>query len=127
MNNFFSRYGMPRRILSDQGKEFMSEIFVELCKAMDIEKVRTSPYKPSTNGCIERFHRTLNSMLGKVIETNQRNWDECLPAVMAAYRAAKHDSTGYTPNKLVFNRENRMPIDIVLGDITGSGLSNNLQ
>ena len=37
---------------------------------------------------------------------------------MAAYRAAKHDSTGYTPNKLVFNRENEMPIDIVLGDIT---------
>ena len=56
-------------------------------------------------------------MLGKVIETNQRNWDECLPAVMAAYRAAKHDSTGYTLNKLVFSRENRMPIDIVLGDI----------
>ena len=118
MDNLFARFGMPKRILSDQGPEFESEIFREFCKAMEIDKVRTSPYRPTTNGCIERFHRTLNSMLGKVVETNQRNWDECLPSVMAACRAARHDSTGFSPNRLVFNRENRMPIDIVLGDIT---------
>jgi len=56
-------------------------------------------------------------MLGKVVEINQSNWDECLSSVMAAHRATKHDSTGFSPNRLVFNRENRMPIDIVLGEI----------
>jgi len=87
LDNFFSKYGMPKRTLTDQGKELESELFKELCTAMEIETIRTSPYKPSTNGCIERFHRTLNWMLGKVVEINQSNRQ---PSVMAAYRAAKH-------------------------------------
>ena len=82
-----------------------------------MDKIRTSPYKPSTNGSIERFHKTLNSMLAKVVSINQRDWDEKFPAVMAAYRATKHESTGYTPNFLVFGHENRMPVDLVLGKI----------
>jgi len=59
----------------------------------------------------------LNSMLAKVIQENQRDWDDRLPAVMAAYRAAKHESTGYSPNFLVFGRENRAPLDLVLGAV----------
>ena len=66
---------------------------------------------------MERFHRTLNSMLAKVVTENQRNWCEKLPAVMAAYRSAKHDSTGFSPNFLVFGRENRAPVDLVLGPV----------
>jgi len=110
---------MPKRLVSDQGPEFESQLFQELCKHMGIEKIRTSPYKPSTNGCVERFHRTLNSMLGKVVQANQRDWDDRLQPVMAAYRAAKHESTGFSPNYLVFGRENRAPIDVVLGEVTG--------
>jgi len=119
MDNLFARFGMPKRIISDQGAEFESQLFQELCRKMDIDKVRTSPYQPSTNGCIERFHRTLNSMVAKVIDQNQRDWDERLSAVMTAYRAAKHDSTGYSPNFLVLGRENRAPVDLVLGKIDG--------
>ena len=119
VDNFFCRFGMPRRLLTDQGPEFESQLFQELCKHMGIEKVRTSPYKPSTNGCVERFHRTLNSMLGKVVQENQRDWDDKLQPVMAAYRAAKHESTGFSPNYLVYGRENRAPIDIVLGEVAG--------
>ena len=110
---------MPKRLVSDQGPEFESQLFQELCKHMGIEKIRTSPYKPSTNGCVERFHRTLNSMLGKVVQANQRDWDDRLQPVMAAYRAAKHESTGFSPNYLVFGRENRAPIDVVLGEVAG--------
>ena len=42
--------GMPRRILSDQGAEFESNLFQELCRVMNSDKIRTTPYKPSTNG-----------------------------------------------------------------------------
>ena len=118
-DNLFSRFGMPMRILTDQGTEFESNLFQELCRCMGIEKVRTTPYKPSTNGCVERFHRTLNSMIAKVVQDNQRDWDDRVPTVMAAYRAAKHSSTGYSPNFLILGRENRAPIDIVLGNVAG--------
>jgi len=83
IDNFFSRFGMPRRILTDQGKEYGSILFKELCEKMGIQKIRTLPYQPSTNGCIERFHRKLNSMIGKVVQYDQRNWDVCLPTIMA--------------------------------------------
>ena len=115
LNQVLSRVGLPLQLLSDQGKEFEAKVFSELCQGLGIDKVRTSGYKPSTNGQIERFHRTLNSMLGKVVEENQRDWDERLPAVMAAYRASVHEATGYTPNFLMFMREHRAPLDVAFG------------
>ena len=84
---------------------------------MEIQKIRTTPYHPQTNGCVERFHRTLNSMIGKIVSYNQRDWDCCLTTVMAAYRASKHESTGFTPNRIVLGRENRAPLDIILDDL----------
>jgi hypothetical protein len=87
----------------------------ELCQWMNIDKLRTSAYKPSTNGMVERFHRTLNSMLGKCVSTNQRDWDERLQTVVAAYRASRHEATGFSPNMLMMGREARAPLDVVLG------------
>ena len=68
--NVLVRFGMPRRILSDQGAEFESNLFQELCRLMDIDKIRTTPYKPSTNGQVERLHRTLNGMLARVVRAD---------------------------------------------------------
>ena len=53
-------------------------------------------------------------MLAKVVAENHRDWDECLPHVLAAYRASVHESTGFTPNYIVFGKETRAPADLVL-------------
>ena len=116
-DNWFCRYGMPRRLLSDQGTEFESLLFTELCNRFGIDKLRCSPYKASTNGQIERFHKTMNSVLAKTVDQDHRNWDRLLPSVMAAYRATIHSSTGYSPNSLILGHENVMPIDLVLGKV----------
>jgi len=115
MVHIFSRFGVPLQLLSDRGPEFESELFCQLMKWLEIDKIRSSPYKASTNGCVERLHRTMNSMLGKVVSESQRDWDERLPLVMAAYRASPHSSTGFTPNHLFLGRENRMPLDLAMG------------
>jgi hypothetical protein len=101
--------------LSDQGKEFDSGLIHELCKRLEINKIRTSAYKPSTNGATERFHRTLNGMLGRVVREDQRDWCSRLPFIMAAYRSARHESTGYSPNFIIYGQELIAPIDLVLG------------
>ena len=111
----FSRYGAPRQLLTDKGPEFESDLFAEVMKWLEIDKLRTTAYKPSTNGAVERFHRTLNSMLGKVVSESQRDWDERLPFVLAAYRASPHGSTGFSPNMLFLGRETRMPLDLIMG------------
>ena len=106
---------MPYQLLSDQGPEFGSEFFLEMCKWMGIDKIRTSPYRPACTGMLEHYHRTLNSMLRKIIEENLRKWDTKVQFVMAAYMASVHDATGYTPNFLTHGREVRAPLDFILG------------
>jgi transposase InsO family protein len=110
----FTRFGVPIAMLSDCGKEVDGNLMKAVCRLLNIDKMHTTFYKPSTNSAIERLHRTMNSMLGKVVAEHQKDWDTHLPYVMAAYRASRHEATGYSPNHLVLGRENRMPIDIVL-------------
>lgn len=61
-------YGTPLQIPSDQGRNFEGQVFTEMCRVLEVDKVRTSTYHPQCNWMIERFHRTLNAMLGKVVE-----------------------------------------------------------
>jgi len=96
---------MPLQVLSDRGPEFESDLFSDLTKNMEINKIRTSAYKPSTNSTVERFHRTLNSMLGKVVSESQRDWDQKLPYVLATYRASVHYSIGYSRNCLFWGEK----------------------
>ena len=86
----------PLQILSDNGREFECNLMHELCRCLDVQKIRSTIFKPSTSGGVERFHLTMNKRLGKVVDIHQRDWDERLPSVLAAYRASKHESTGST-------------------------------
>jgi len=108
----FTRFGTPISILSEKGKKVDGRIMNEFCRLSGIEKLRTTPYKPSTNQ-VERFHRTLSSVFAKTVSEHQKDWDVCLPFAMAAYQSTRHEATGYTPNHLVFGREVRAPVDIV--------------
>ena len=64
---------------------------------------------------LERFHRTLNQMIGKVVSEGQRDWDEYVQPVLAAHRASEHVVTEFPPNFLMLGREVRAPIDFVFG------------
>lgn len=108
------RFGAPRSIHSDQGRNFESTLFKELCRLLHIHKSRTSPYHPQSDGLIERFNRTLLSMLSLFVEDNQLNWDKLLPYVMLAYRSSVHASTSFTPYRVLFGQEIVLPVDIML-------------
>ena len=109
------RFGTPLSIVTDRAKELDGELMREICRLLDVDKLRTTAYKASTNAAAERFHRTLNSIIGKMIDENQREWDSLLPYVMAAYRSSCHEATQFTPNYLMLGREVRAPVDIVYG------------
>uniref|UniRef100_A0A671PPZ2 Integrase catalytic domain-containing protein n=1 Tax=Sinocyclocheilus anshuiensis TaxID=1608454 RepID=A0A671PPZ2_9TELE len=108
------RYGTPRSLHSDQGRNFESNLFGELCQLLGINKTRTSSYQPQSDGMIERFNRTLLSMLSFYVDDNQQNWDVLLPYVMMAYRSSIHSSTGFTPYKVLFGQEMVLPVDIMM-------------
>ena len=113
--NLFTKFGFPAHIISDQGRQFDGELFHQLCKFANINKLRTTPYKASTNGQVERWHRTLHSILAKTVQDNHRNWHFHIPSVVMAYNSTKNKVTQFTPNLLFFGREVRLPVDLAYG------------
>ncbi|MCG8096512.1 MAG: DDE-type integrase/transposase/recombinase [Candidatus Thiodiazotropha endolucinida] len=112
---FFTKYGCPQQIHTDQGREFQSELFRILCKNFGIKQTRTAPYRPNSDGLVERFNRTLKQMLRSFAVENPQNWDDYLPYILMAYRATQNKSTGCTPNLVFLNREISCPLDLMIG------------
>jgi hypothetical protein len=63
----------------------------------------------------ERYNKTIEEHLRKVVASHQRDWDERIPLFFLAYRASTHDTTGLTPAKLMFGRELPLPCDLLFG------------
>ena len=113
VDEVISRFGVPGKIHSDQGTQFESNLFSELCKLLQIKKTRTTPYHPQSDGMVERFNRTLTTMLNMFVKENHKDWDEQIPYVMMAYRATEHETMGLSPNMLMLGRETSTPLDLV--------------
>ncbi|UYV81335.1 K02A2.6-like [Cordylochernes scorpioides] len=78
-----------------------------ICKAMGVSAVNTTAWRPQSNGAVERLNRTVIESLRRCEASS--NWDDILPMVALAIRTTEHSSTGFTPAKLVFGHELRLP------------------
>ena len=72
---FFMRFGCPLQIHSDQGRNFKSALFSELCTLLEICKTRTSAYRPCSNGQVEQYNRLLLQTIRCCIGKNNEDWD----------------------------------------------------
>ena len=114
-DNFICHYGFPEKFISDQGRNFESDLIKELCKIAGVKKVHTTPYHPQGNGQCERFNSTLCNMLGTLSEEEKSDWKSYLGCMTHAYNCTKHASTTYSPYYLMFGRHPRLPIDVEFG------------
>ena len=115
----FSRVGLPKIILTDQGSNFKSKLLKELYEMVNIQSITTSPYTPQSNGCVERFNGTLKSVLKKLCTENTNEWDELLPFVLFACIQVPHEETGFAPFELLYGWPVRGPTQLFEGLMTG--------
>ena len=113
VNDFFFRFSYPFQIMSDQGRNFESKLFAAFCKAMQIHKTWTTPYRPSANGQVERFNRTLMDAVRCFVDGKQKNWDLHIAQIAGALSSSLNRSTGYTPNMMMLDREVNQPVDLL--------------
>lgn len=101
--------GFPEEILTDQGANFQSKLFQSLCKLCGIKKIRTSAFRPQSNGSIERMHRSLKEYLRHFTNEAQDNWDEYLKMACCAHNSSVHSSTKFSPFELFTGRKPNIP------------------
>ena len=109
-----SRHGVPGEVLSDRGKSFLSGLMEEVEALLGYKKMNTTAYHPQTDGLVERYNRTLLSMLAKVVKKGGPDWDEMLPYVLFAYRSSQQSSTRESPFYLLYGRDPRLPVPAAL-------------
>ena len=112
MVEIFSRHGLPKEMLTDQGSVFTSKLTRKMCKIFEIHKVQTSPYHPQSDGALERWHACLKGML-KRSEMELKEWDKHLKYLLFAYRDTPHCVTGFSPFTLLFGRNVRGPLELL--------------
>jgi hypothetical protein len=97
-------YGMPQKLLSDNGGQFNSKFFQACCIELGIKQVFATAYHPQFNGQVERFNRTILSQLRAYVGEHQNDWDLYHGALTFAYNNQIHTSTNVTPFELVLSR-----------------------
>ena len=114
-NKFILNFGFPRRIHYDQGKEFNNNLFYRLHKLTGIASSRTTPYHPMGDGQPERMNRTLINMLKCLSAEGKTRWKEHLAKLAFVYNSTINKATGFSPFRLMFGWESRLPIDMMFG------------
>lgn len=113
LTKFFSTFGLPKVVQTDQGTNFLSRVFTQTLKSLSIEHRVSSAYHPESQGAIERFHQTLKSMLRKFCMDTSRDWDEGIPLVLFAVRESVQESLGFSPAEMVFGHTLRGPLKVL--------------
>ena len=115
VDGFLSRFGCPLEIHTDQGRNFDSALFKRLCELLEITKTRTTPYRPCSNGQVERYNRTLLQLIRCYVSGSPRSWDQHLQQLSGAINSTVNRQTGFTPNQMMLGREVSLPVEIMLG------------
>jgi hypothetical protein len=106
------RFGVPSRIMSDNGTPFKNKQVDKLCSKFKINHYYSTAYNPAANGQAEAFNKTLCKLLKKVVSKNKREWHEKLLEALWAYRTTTRTPTGMTPYSLVFGGEAVLPLEV---------------
>ena len=113
-NQFITRHGVPEVIITDNGKEFIANVFEKYLELLKIKHRKSSPGHPQGNGRIERFNRTLKELINRLVDNRVNSWESVVASAMLAYRSAVSDTTGFSPFYLMYGRNVKLPFATLL-------------
>jgi len=109
----YCRTGMPKRIHTDRGGQFTSELLNEVNRLLMIRHTMSSPYHAQGNSVVERLNGTIKTTLKKLAAERPKEWDRYISPLMFALRDSVHEGHGFTPFELLYGRSVRGPMQIL--------------
>ena len=124
--HFFSFFGVPQQIVTDNGTEFKNEVLNDLLKTHNIKIHFTTPYHHESNSPVERLNSTLIEHLRILKEKNNKTDIISLMAyAVIAYNSTIHSSTHFTPFELVLGHtDSRDPMKLLPAQVFGEYVNN---
>ena len=116
--NWVAIFGVPEKVITDNGKEFVSGEFENMCTSFGITHIKSTCYHPQSNGFIERVHRMVKTALRTLDE--QEHWVHQIPLITLMLNNQVTDTNSYTPYQKTFGKTCRIPGVIVTNDQEGS-------
>ena len=110
--NIICRYGVPQKIITDNGTQFESEEFQNFCKKFKIQKSFSAVAHPQANGQVEAVNKIIKSTIKKQLEQAKGGWVDKLPFALWAYRTTHKTATGHTPFSLAYGAEAMIPVEL---------------
>jgi len=110
-NHIICRYGVPNKIITDNGTNLNNKTMKELCDVFKIEQHNSSPYRPQMNGAVEDANKNIKKIVQKMVVT-YKDWHEMLPFALYGYHTSVRTSIGATPFSLVYNMEAVLPVEV---------------
>jgi len=109
--NIIYCYGVPRYIITDNGKKFYNTTMNKLCAQFSFKQHNSSMYNAPANGLAEAFNKTLCNILKKVVNRSKKDWHERIGEALWAYRTTFRTPTQATPYSLVYGVEVVLPLE----------------
>ncbi|XP_057841793.1 uncharacterized protein LOC131051344 [Cryptomeria japonica] len=109
--DIFTRYGVPREVVTDQGAQFTSSLIATMIEEYTIRHKKSTSYHPQANGQAEVTNREIEVIFTKTIELHRKDWANHLPEVVWAYCTPWKTTTRFTPFDLVYGKHVVIPIE----------------
>src|SRR5262249_270519 len=106
-----SRFGMPRKLITDRDSKFTSKFWERLCQRAGMKRSLSTSYHPRTDGQTEQMNKTVKQIIRANLDQFQTNWPEILPMAELAINNTVNATTKFSPFRLLYGQEVKIPID----------------